>query len=91
MLWSISDVLHQCLSDHIRIWYVVLCFSSFLATFIYLGFVFQMAYIAFLATFTYVVLVKTLPVPRVQEYYVMAYILTAAIEKVREVRFTYVQ
>lgn len=62
-----------------------------LATFIYLGFVFQMAYIAFLATFTYVVLVKTLPVPRVQEYYVMAYILTAAIEKVREVRFTYVQ
>ncbi|XP_064607878.1 transient receptor potential cation channel subfamily M member 3-like isoform X2 [Liolophura sinensis] len=44
-----------------------------------------MAYIAFLATFTYVVLVKTLPNPRVQEYYVMAYIMTAAIEKVREI------
>ncbi|XP_073399858.1 transient receptor potential cation channel subfamily M member 6 [Dendrobates tinctorius] len=44
-----------------------------------------MAYLLFLMLFTYVVLVKMEPVPSVQEWLVITYIFTNAIEKVREV------
>lgn len=43
------------------------------------------SYMTFLACFTYVVLLKTLHVPRWQEYYVIAYIGTLALEKMRMV------
>ncbi|XP_063769935.1 transient receptor potential cation channel subfamily M member 6 isoform X2 [Pseudophryne corroboree] len=44
-----------------------------------------MAYLGFLMLFTYVVLVKMESVPSVQEWLVIAYMFTNAIEKVREV------
>ncbi|XP_072007042.1 transient receptor potential cation channel subfamily M member 6 [Engystomops pustulosus] len=44
-----------------------------------------MAYLLFLMLFTYVVLVKMEPVPSVQEWLVITYIFTNAIEKVREI------
>ncbi|XP_040273004.1 transient receptor potential cation channel subfamily M member 6 isoform X2 [Bufo bufo] len=44
-----------------------------------------MAYLLFLMLFTYVVLVKMEPVPSVQEWLVITYMFTNAIEKVREV------
>ncbi|GAB1601203.1 transient receptor potential cation channel subfamily M member 3 isoform X4 [Argonauta hians] len=43
------------------------------------------SYMTFLVCFTYIVLLKTLPVPRWQEYYVIAYIGTLALEKIRMV------
>lgn len=45
----------------------------------------QMAYLAFLMLFTYTVLVEMQPEPSVQEWLVIIYIFTNAIEKVREV------
>lgn len=50
--------------------------------------VLQMSYLAFLMLFTYVVLVKMEPRPSVQEWLVIIYIFTTAIEKVREVSFS---
>ncbi|NXU54640.1 TRPM6 protein, partial [Turnix velox] len=44
-----------------------------------------MAYMAFLMLFTYIVLVKMEPRPSVQEWLVIIYIFSTAIEKVREV------
>ncbi|KAL5005502.1 hypothetical protein ScPMuIL_018958 [Solemya velum] len=44
-----------------------------------------MAYIAFLMFYTYVVLIKTSKSPRWQEYYVMSYIFSLAVEKIRQV------
>uniref|UniRef100_A0A8C5PFR9 Transient receptor potential cation channel subfamily M member 6 n=1 Tax=Leptobrachium leishanense TaxID=445787 RepID=A0A8C5PFR9_9ANUR len=44
-----------------------------------------MAYLAFLMLFTYVVLVKMQPTPSVQEWVVILYMFTNAIEKVREI------
>ncbi|XP_023800603.1 transient receptor potential cation channel subfamily M member 6 isoform X2 [Cyanistes caeruleus] len=44
-----------------------------------------MSYLAFLMLFTYTVLVKMEPRPSVQEWLVIIYIFTTAIEKVREV------
>lgn len=44
-----------------------------------------MAYLAFLMLFTYTVLVEMQPQPTVQEWLVIIYIFTNAIEKVREV------
>ncbi|KYO20775.1 transient receptor potential cation channel subfamily M member 6 isoform B [Alligator mississippiensis] len=44
-----------------------------------------MAYVAFLMLFTYTVLVKMEPRPTVQEWLVIIYIFTTAVEKVREV------
>ncbi|XP_044878099.1 transient receptor potential cation channel subfamily M member 6 [Mauremys mutica] len=44
-----------------------------------------MAYLAFLMLFTYTVLVKMEPRPSVQEWLVIIYIFTTAIEKVREI------
>ncbi|XP_075716581.1 transient receptor potential cation channel subfamily M member 6 [Rhinoderma darwinii] len=44
-----------------------------------------MAYLLFLMLFTYVVLVKMEPVPSVQEWLVITYMFTNAIEKIREV------
>ncbi|XP_077331053.1 transient receptor potential cation channel subfamily M member 6 isoform X1 [Lithobates pipiens] len=44
-----------------------------------------MAYLLFLMLFTYVVLVKLEPVPSAQEWLVIIYMFTNAIEKVREV------
>ncbi|KAM5194380.1 transient receptor potential cation channel subfamily M member 6 isoform 2-T2 [Mantella aurantiaca] len=44
-----------------------------------------LAYLLFLMLFTYVVLVKMEPVPSVQEWLVIIYMFTNAIEKVREV------
>ncbi|NXG45761.1 TRPM6 protein, partial [Psilopogon haemacephalus] len=44
-----------------------------------------MAYMAFLMLFTYVVLVKMEPRPSVQEWLVIIYIFSTAIEKIREV------
>ena len=35
--------------------------------------------------YTYIVLGQTLPTPRWQEYYVMGYIATLAVEKIRQV------
>nr|QHX41567.1 transient receptor potential cation channel subfamily M member 3-like [Octopus vulgaris] len=43
------------------------------------------SYMTFLFCFTYIVLLRTLPVPRWQEYYVIAYIGTLALEKMRMV------
>ncbi|CAE1237860.1 TRPM3 [Acanthosepion pharaonis] len=45
----------------------------------------KISYMTFLACFTYVVLLKTLHIPRWQEYYVIAYIGTLALEKMRMV------
>lgn len=45
----------------------------------------QVAYLAFLMLFTYTVLVEMQPQPSVQEWLVVIYIFTNAIEKVREV------
>lgn len=45
----------------------------------------QMAYLAFLMLFTYTVLVEMQPQPSVEEWLVIIYIFTNAIEKVREV------
>ncbi|XP_052793004.1 transient receptor potential cation channel subfamily M member 3-like isoform X2 [Mya arenaria] len=42
-------------------------------------------YFVFLFMYTYIVLGKTLPKPRWQEYYVMGYIATLAIEKIRQI------
>lgn len=42
-------------------------------------------YLAFLMLFTFVVLVKLEPLPSAQEWIVIAYILTSAIEKIREI------
>ncbi|KAM9313268.1 transient receptor potential cation channel subfamily M member 7 [Gastrophryne carolinensis] len=42
-------------------------------------------YLAFLMLFTFVVLVKMEPLPSVQEWLVIAYIFTYAIEKIREI------
>lgn len=50
--------------------------------------VLQMSYLAFLMLFTYTVLVKMEPRPSVQEWLVIIYIFTTAIEKVREVSFS---
>lgn len=47
-----------------------------------------MAYMAFLMLFTYTVLVKMEPRPSMQEWLVIIYIFSTAIEKVREVRFS---
>lgn len=47
-----------------------------------------MAYMAFLMLFTYTVLVKMEPRPSVQEWLVIIYIFSTAIEKVREVSFS---
>ncbi|NXH16467.1 TRPM6 protein, partial [Bucco capensis] len=44
-----------------------------------------MAYMAFLMLFTYTVLVKMEPAPSVQEWLVIIYIFSTAIEKIREV------
>ncbi|XP_053319736.1 transient receptor potential cation channel subfamily M member 7 [Spea bombifrons] len=44
-----------------------------------------LAYLGFLMLFTFVVLVKMDPLPSVQEWIVIAYIFTSAIEKVREI------
>lgn len=44
-----------------------------------------MAYLAFLMLFTYTVLVEMQPQPSVQEWLVITYIFSSAIEKVREV------
>uniref|UniRef100_A0A8C3UGH7 non-specific serine/threonine protein kinase n=1 Tax=Catharus ustulatus TaxID=91951 RepID=A0A8C3UGH7_CATUS len=44
-----------------------------------------MSYLAFLMLFTYTVLVKMEPIPSVQEWLVIIYIFTTAVEKVREV------
>lgn len=49
--------------------------------------VLQMSYLAFLMLFTYTVLVKMEPIPSVQEWLVIIYIFTTAVEKVREVSF----
>ncbi|XP_050015899.1 transient receptor potential cation channel subfamily M member 6 isoform X2 [Alexandromys fortis] len=46
---------------------------------------YTMAYLAFLMLFTYTVLVEMQPEPIVQEWYVIIYIFTNAIEKVREI------
>ncbi|XP_030881708.1 transient receptor potential cation channel subfamily M member 6 [Leptonychotes weddellii] len=46
---------------------------------------YMMAYLAFLMLFTYTVLVEMQPQPSVQEWLVIIYIFTNAIEKVREV------
>lgn len=47
----------------------------------------QMVYLAFLMLFTYTVLVEMQPQPSVQEWLVIIYIFTNAIEKVREVSY----
>ncbi|XP_075753270.1 transient receptor potential cation channel subfamily M member 7 isoform X2 [Pelodiscus sinensis] len=44
-----------------------------------------LAYLGFLMLYTYVVLVKMKGVPSVQEWIVIAYIFTSAIEKIREI------
>ncbi|KAM4749478.1 transient receptor potential cation channel subfamily M member 7 [Rhinophrynus dorsalis] len=44
-----------------------------------------LAYLGFLMLFTYVVLVKMASLPSVQEWIVIAYIFTSAIEKIREI------
>ncbi|KAG8455256.1 hypothetical protein GDO86_001452 [Hymenochirus boettgeri] len=44
-----------------------------------------MAYLAFLMLFTYTVLVKMEPQPSIQEWFVITYVFTTAVEKVREV------
>ncbi|XP_074863155.1 transient receptor potential cation channel subfamily M member 7 isoform X2 [Carettochelys insculpta] len=44
-----------------------------------------LAYLGFLMLYTYVVLVKMEEVPSVQEWIVIAYIFTSAIEKIREI------
>ncbi|XP_016078465.1 PREDICTED: transient receptor potential cation channel subfamily M member 6 [Miniopterus natalensis] len=46
---------------------------------------YTMVYVAFLMLFTYTVLVQMQPRPSVQEWLVIIYVLTSAIEKVREV------
>jgi hypothetical protein len=46
-----------------------------------------MAYLVFLSLFTYTVLVELQPRPSIQEWLVIIYIFTNAIEKVREVSF----
>ncbi|CAO2584947.1 Transient receptor potential cation channel subfamily M member 6, partial [Lemmus lemmus] len=46
---------------------------------------YTMAYLAFLMLFTYTVLVEMQPEPSVQEWFVIIYIFTNAIEKVREI------
>ncbi|XP_077004556.1 transient receptor potential cation channel subfamily M member 6 [Tamandua tetradactyla] len=46
---------------------------------------YTMAYLAFLTLFTYAVLVEMQPQPSVQEWLVIIYIFTNAIEKVREI------
>uniref|UniRef100_A0A8C4NHY0 non-specific serine/threonine protein kinase n=1 Tax=Eptatretus burgeri TaxID=7764 RepID=A0A8C4NHY0_EPTBU len=45
----------------------------------------MVAYIGFLMLFTYVVLVKLEPKPSVQEWFVIVYLVTTAIEKIREI------
>lgn len=45
-----------------------------------------MSYLAFLMLFSYVVLVKMEDRPSVQEWLVIIYILSTAVEKTREVR-----
>jgi len=47
-----------------------------------------MAYMAFLMLFTYTVLVKMEPRPSVQEWLVIIYVFSTAVEKVREVSFS---
>ncbi|XP_028911360.1 transient receptor potential cation channel subfamily M member 6 isoform X3 [Ornithorhynchus anatinus] len=46
---------------------------------------YTMAYLAFLMLFTFTVLVEMQPLPTVQEWLVIIYIFTTAIEKVREI------
>ena len=48
-----------------------------------------MVYLAFLMLFTYTVLVEMQPQPSVQEWLVIIYIFTNAIEKVREVSYPF--
>uniref|UniRef100_A0A674JYM6 non-specific serine/threonine protein kinase n=1 Tax=Terrapene triunguis TaxID=2587831 RepID=A0A674JYM6_9SAUR len=48
-----------------------------------------LAYLGFLMLYTFVVLVKMEEIPSVQEWIVIAYIFTSAIEKIREVCFLY--
>ncbi|EPY73925.1 transient receptor potential cation channel, subfamily M, member 6, partial [Camelus ferus] len=50
---------------------------------------YTMAYLAFLMLFTYTVLVEMQPQPSVQEWLVIIYIFTNAIEKVREVSYPF--
>lgn len=45
----------------------------------------QLFYLGYLMLYTYVVLVKMPPWPSPQEWMVIVYIFTAAIEKIREV------
>ena len=49
----------------------------------------QMVYLAFLMLFTYTVLVEMQPQPTMQEWLVIIYIFTNAIEKVREVSYPF--
>lgn len=46
----------------------------------------QLFYLGYLMLYTYVVLVKMPPWPSPQEWLVILYIFTSAIEKIREVR-----
>lgn len=46
----------------------------------------QLFYLGYLMLYTYVVLVKMSQWPTLQEWVVIVYIFTAAIEKIREVR-----
>lgn len=48
--------------------------------------VLQMSYLAFLMLFSYTVLVRMEDYPSPQEWLVIAYILSTAVEKAREVR-----
>ena len=52
---------------------------------IFFFFFYQLAYLGFLMLYTFVVLVQMERLPSVQEWIVIAYIFTYAIEKVREV------
>ena len=47
--------------------------------------VLQLAYLVFIMLYNYTVLVRMHPEPSWQEWYVIAYIFTMALEKIREV------
>lgn len=57
----------------------------FSVIYLFVKYLFQIAYIVFLVIMTYVVLVRMSRVPTKGEYYVIAYVFTMAIDKIREV------
>lgn len=77
---------HRKCTTHLSMSSVFLCWWRVFLIAILSCFALQMSYLAFLMLFSYTVLVRMEDHPSPQEWLVIAYILSTAVEKAREVR-----